>query len=132
MLKTNRRLILLSGPIFIEWLLMMLLSSTDQMMISKYSKTSVIAVGNVNQILNLFAGIVISGLLALNHKAILALISVPDEALVEASSYMFITGGLIFLQGIMLVLSVFFKSNDLTMESRREFISFIHFQRAGY
>lgn len=49
----SRQLFRLSGPIFIETLLMMLLGATDTFMLSQHGDNSVAAVGLVNQILNL-------------------------------------------------------------------------------
>ena len=53
---------LLAGPIFIEMLLGILLNNVDTLMLSRYSQTAVGAVGNSNQILNLF--IILFGVIA--------------------------------------------------------------------
>ncbi len=47
------RLFKLTGPIFIETLLIMLLGAMDTFMLSRYSDDTVAAVGVVNQLLNL-------------------------------------------------------------------------------
>lgn len=51
-LGTNRYLLKLTFPIFIELLLQMLVGNVDQFMVGKYSPLSVGAIGNANQILN--------------------------------------------------------------------------------
>ncbi len=55
-------MLLLAGPIFIEMLLGILLNNVDTLMLSRYSQTAVGAVGNSNQILNLF--IILFGVIA--------------------------------------------------------------------
>lgn len=53
---------LLAGPIFAEMLLNILLNNVDTMMISRYSENAVGAVGNANQMMNLF--IIMFGVIA--------------------------------------------------------------------
>ena len=43
----------LSGPIFIELLLQMLVGNVDQFMVSRISQSSVAAIGNGNQLMNI-------------------------------------------------------------------------------
>lgn len=52
-LQENKRLFLLSIPIFIELLLQLLVGNVDQLMLSQFSQNSVAAVGNSNQIMNI-------------------------------------------------------------------------------
>lgn len=51
--KENKKLLLLSFPIFIELLLQLLVGNVDQLMLSQFSQKSVAAVGNSNQIMNI-------------------------------------------------------------------------------
>ena len=53
-LKSIKYLIILTIPIFIEYLLQLLVGYSDQFMISKYSASGVSAIGNSNTILNVF------------------------------------------------------------------------------
>ena len=53
-LKSIKYLIILTIPIFIEYLLQLLVGYSDQFMISKYSTSGVSAIGNSNTILNVF------------------------------------------------------------------------------
>ena len=49
----TRQLVQLAGPIFIETFLVMMLGAVDTFMLSRYSDSSVAAVGLVNQLFNL-------------------------------------------------------------------------------
>lgn len=50
----NLSVISLSGPIFIEVFLQMLIGNVDQFMMSHYSDNAVVAVANANQVMNIF------------------------------------------------------------------------------
>lgn len=52
-INTNKKLILMSLPIFVELLLQLLVGNIDQLMISQYSQNSVAAIVNGNQVMNL-------------------------------------------------------------------------------
>lgn len=52
-MNSNKKLFLMSLPIFVEVLLQLLVGNIDQFMISQYSQTSVAAIVNGNQVMNL-------------------------------------------------------------------------------
>ena len=52
--NTSAYLAKLTAPVFVELLLQLLVGNMDQLMISQYSQVSVAAIGNANQILNIF------------------------------------------------------------------------------
>lgn len=52
--KSNKYLLTLTVPVFIELLLNMLIGNVDQFMIMSYSETAYTAIGNVNQLVNFF------------------------------------------------------------------------------
>jgi Na+-driven multidrug efflux pump len=47
--KKREAIFSLTGPIFVELTLQMLVGNADQMMVSRYSQSAVGAVGNANQ-----------------------------------------------------------------------------------
>lgn len=51
--KGMKALIRLSGPIFVELFLQMLVGNVDQFMVGRYSDAGVAAIGNANQVLNI-------------------------------------------------------------------------------
>ena len=52
-MNTNKNLFLMSLPIFVELMLQLLVGNVDQIMVSRVSQTSVAAIVNANQIMNL-------------------------------------------------------------------------------
>ena len=52
--KSNKYLLALTFPVFIEVLLNMLIGNVDQFMIMSYSENAYSAIGNVNQLINFF------------------------------------------------------------------------------
>lgn len=52
--KSNKYLLSLTIPVFIELLLNMLIGNVDQFMVMTYSETAYTAIGNVNQLVNFF------------------------------------------------------------------------------
>ncbi|MGL4791657.1 MAG: MATE family efflux transporter, partial [Anaerotignaceae bacterium] len=51
-MKKGTTLVLLSGPIFLELFLQLLVGNVDQFMVGRYSDSGVAAIGNANQIMN--------------------------------------------------------------------------------
>ncbi|MEG1902121.1 MAG: MATE family efflux transporter [Clostridium sp.] len=52
-MNTNKNLFMMSIPIFVELMLQLLVGNVDQIMVSRVSQTSVAAIVNANQIMNL-------------------------------------------------------------------------------
>ncbi|MEA4893465.1 MAG: MATE family efflux transporter [Peptococcaceae bacterium] len=53
-METKRTLFSMTWPIFLELVLQMLVGNADQFMIGRYSQTGAAAIGNCNQVLNVF------------------------------------------------------------------------------
>lgn len=79
--------------------------------------------GELNQIysivviINLIISVIISAIIFTMNGKILSWLSVPAEVIPEASKYLLLTGGFIFLQAMMMTFSAFLKSNMLTKQS---------------
>ncbi|MDA3730388.1 MATE family efflux transporter [Niameybacter massiliensis] len=156
-INKNTSLFMLTWPIIVELLLQMLIGNVDQMMISRYSQTSVAAIGNVNQIMtlllitfniitmattilvsqflgsnnkekvseiyslatytNLFFSIVLGSIMIIFHKPIFTLMNMPAELYQDATIYIVIVGGMIFLQGVFMSYAAIFRSNGLMKQT---------------
>ena len=75
---SNKKVFLMSLPIFVELLLQLLVGNIDQVMLSHISQSDVAAIGNANQITNII--VIAMELLYLTHNTSVQMIqSVPMQ-----------------------------------------------------
>ncbi|MFA5659271.1 MAG: MATE family efflux transporter [Oscillospiraceae bacterium] len=157
-IKTNKYLIKITIPVFIEILLGTLIGMIDQYMISTRSESAYNAIGQSNQIINVFVitfnvvamastilisqnngahnienskrlyslsvfvnvifGVVVSVLLVFFNAPIFRWMNFTGDIFKDATVYITIIGGGMFLHSLALTYSAFFKANGLMKESR--------------
>lgn len=144
----------LGWPIFIEAFLAILIGNVDTLMLSKYSDSAPVAVGNANQILNLLTlmfniiagatgvivaqylgaklikkiseiysvaifvnlilSVVISFIIFAFSEPIFRLMQLEETLIPDATVYLQLLGGFIFLQAVFSVFTQILRSNGLT------------------
>ncbi len=154
--KSNRYLMKLTIPVFIEIFLGVLIGLVDQFMLSD-NKNAFNAIAQANQIINMLVitfnvvamastiliaqyigsrnvekvkqlyslsifvnvifGVAISLILLFFNKPIFAMMDMPPDIAVNATKYISIVGGAMFLHAIALTFSAFFKANGFMKES---------------
>ncbi|GGH37497.1 MATE family efflux transporter [Paenibacillus segetis] len=71
-------------------------------------------VASVAIVLNMVFGVMVSGLLLFGGKFIFQLMNIPEELAPQASTYLLITGGFVFLEAVRLTMSTIIRSYGLT------------------
>ncbi|MEK4508552.1 MULTISPECIES: MATE family efflux transporter [Paenibacillus] len=71
-------------------------------------------VASVAIVLNMLFGILVSGLLLGGGKFVFRLMNIPEELAPDATTYLLITGGFVFIEAVRLTLSTIIRSYGLT------------------
>lgn len=71
-------------------------------------------VASVAIVLNMLFGVMVSGLLLCGGKFVFHLMNIPQELAPQASTYLMITGGFVFIEAVRLTLSTIIRSYGLT------------------